>query len=525
MNKLTVIRPETVAAKLAAAANLSHPELAAELAKQPRLVELLWFIQWESMQPGGLEKFTASLIAEFPGRIGPAALVSAGAGKLTQNQCLEIWHQIPCGYWPDIVPDSAWQKESLRSKHEVFEACFPDGKVFPEEESRLAAALAKLNRQAFLEVATAAAETDLAAYLASICSEVNRRRGKYDAEETGEPLAAPPWYFADIIPTLFAAMDSHAQRARQGIAMTEVALKVFDSLEYARSESAMVQITGDSRFGKTEAVKTWCNMHPGKARLVTTPCTNGTADLHRAIADALGIEHSYKTSPLKLRELVEFTVKHSGMMFVWDECHFLFPAASYKNSPPARLNWLRTQIVDRKLPVALVSTPQDYRHAAEKFVKASGFNLAQWSGRIVHQTTLPCELEFDDLLAIAKIKAPDLDANFQELIAAKALQSENYIMAVEAIGKRARYVARRDGHPQITLDDVTLAIAEVIPASAPAPTAASRPAPTAPASPAPIRQARPAAAARARSIRPAAPPPAPALEIPQRQITPALVAA
>ena len=58
-------------------------------------------------------------------------------------------------------------------------------------------------------------------------------------------------------------MDSHAQRARQGIAMTEVALKVFDALEYAWSEKALVQITGDSRFGKTEAVKTWCMMHPG----------------------------------------------------------------------------------------------------------------------------------------------------------------------------------------------------------------------------------------------------------------------
>ena len=89
--------------------------------------------------------------------------------------------------------------------------------------------------------------------------------------------------------------------------------------------------------------------------------------------------------------------------------------------------------------MALVSTPQDYNHAAAKFVKASGFNLAQWAGRIVHQTVLPGEFEFDDLLAIAKLKAPELDGDFQELIVAKALQSENYIMAVEAIATRARY--------------------------------------------------------------------------------------
>ena len=88
-------------------------------------------------------------------------------------------------------------------------------------------------------------------------------------------------------------------------------------------------------------------------------------------------------------------------------------------------------------------------------------------------------------------------------------------MAVQAIGKRARYVARRDGHPEITLADVTLAIAEVIPASATAPAAAVRPAPAAARNPGPDPAAAPRrrAGARPRSIRPAAPPPAPALEI------------
>jgi hypothetical protein len=62
-------------------------------------------------------------------------------------------------------------------------------------------------------------------------------------------------------------------------------------------------------------------------------------------------------------------------------------------------------------------------------------------------------------------------------------------------------------------------------ASAPAPAAAARPAPSVPARPAPIRQPRPAAGARPRSIRPTASDPAPALAIPQRETTPALVAA
>ena len=52
-------------------------------------------------------------------------------------------------------------------------------------------------------------------------------------------------------------------------------------------------------------------MHPGHARLVTPPFSAGASDLYRAMADPLGIEHSYPTPPLKLRELVEFTVKQA----------------------------------------------------------------------------------------------------------------------------------------------------------------------------------------------------------------------
>ena len=119
--------------------------------------------------PAAWKKFVARpSFAEFPGRIGPAALSNAGAGNLTQKQCLEIWHKIPSSHWHDILPESTWHSGSHPLKFNGRD------RVFQEEEIRLAAALAKLNRQVFVEVATAAAETSLAAYLASLCNEVNR---------------------------------------------------------------------------------------------------------------------------------------------------------------------------------------------------------------------------------------------------------------------------------------------------------------------------------------------------------------
>ena len=74
--------------------------------------------------------------------------------------------------------------------------------------------------------------------------------------------------------------------------MTEVALKVFDALEYAWSEKAMVQITGDARFGKTEAVKTWCMMHPGQARLggQIFAAANIHSYVHQGLVRGIGIQ-------------------------------------------------------------------------------------------------------------------------------------------------------------------------------------------------------------------------------------------
>jgi len=509
MSTLTVIRPEIVASKLAAAANLAEPALAEEFAAEPRRVELLWFLQWQSMQAGGLKKFALDLLAEFPGRIGPSALLKAVPGELSHAQCLEIWHGLPRDYKDSISQGEGWRVDGLL-EHE--QNC-------PKPENTTAV-IARLNRQAFLDIATEAAREKLAPYLEFLCNEISCSLGD-----------RRPWYFFDILPTLFAAMDSHAQRAVQSIAMTEVALKVFDALDYSWQEKTLAQITGDSRFGKTEAVKAWCKMHPGRARLVSTPFSNCDADLYRSVADALGIQHDFKTPLRRLKETVEFTVRHSGLLFVFDESHFLFPTRFSKNTVPMRLNWIRTRMVDCNVSVVLVSTPQDYRHAADKFIRETQYNFAQFLGRIMHQVTLPNELEHDDLLAVAKIHCPEMDVDFQELIVAKAMQSESYLHTVQAIGKRARYLARRDAHPEITLADVTLAIAEVIPASATAPAAAAvaRPAPAARPIPVPIRQPRRADAGvpcpRSGRLAIPAPVPAPALAIPQRETTPALVAA
>lgn len=220
---------------------------------------------------------------------------------------------------------------------------------------------------------------------------------------------------------------------------------------------------GESRFGKTESVRAWANMHPGRARLVAVPCTNSDTDLYKEVAESLGMEVNLSRN--KLKDRVEFVLQNGRLGIIFDEAAFLIQQRYSANTPPMRLNWIRTQIVDKKLPVALCVTPQNYTHALARFVKRTGHNIQQFLGRTMLKIVLPNELDEEDLLAVARINFPELDEDYLGLIAAKAMQSESYLMAVEAIAKRTRFIARRDGHSTITLADLELAISEVLPGS------------------------------------------------------------
>ena len=116
--------------------------------------------------------------------------------------------------------------------------------------------------------------------------------------------------------------------------MTDVAKLVFDALDYAQAERVMVRIEGGSRFGKTEALQTWCDMRPGLARLVRVPCDNGMGSFYRRIGEALGIECSFNSNVCRLKERIEYVVKHSGLFLVLDEGAFLIPQEYTESTAP-----------------------------------------------------------------------------------------------------------------------------------------------------------------------------------------------
>ena len=168
-----------------------------------------------------------------------------------------------------------------------------------------------------------------------------------------------------------------------------------------------------------------------------------------AHADALDIEYTARTSTHQLRSEVEYILKHSGLFLVYDESQFLIPAAYSKTTPPPRLNWVRCQVMDRGIGCSFIATPQSYRQTLDQYVKATGYRVEQWLGRLAPAVILPPDLGKDDLLAVAKVHFPDMPPPFLKPVQRHAMASEGYIKNMEITAKRAPvYCGRKTAGPK-----------------------------------------------------------------------------
>jgi hypothetical protein len=190
-------------------------------------------------------------------------------------------------------------------------------------------------------------------------------------------------------------------------------------------------------------------------------------DFIAAHADAFGHSYNPSTSTAELKRQVEYIHRHSGLFLVYDEAHYLIPVSYHKATPPRRLNWLRSQVIDRGLGCAFFATPQSYRETLDGYVKKTGYCMEQWLGRLAPAVVLPESLDSADVLAVARQHFPDVPEPYLKLISARAMQSEGYLKNVEICVKRACFLADERGHLKPELADVQEAIAYTMPTARP----------------------------------------------------------
>ncbi len=457
MKSRTPIRPELLAGKLAAIRNYEHPKTLEQISERPRLVEMLWFIQFMSMQPGGLLRFCEDMFTKVPHRFGPPSLRAAKPGNLSLREKIQICSEFPMRSGAPFHPrgtedDLRWIARLIVEEHEGGER-----KTTDEDHANMARAVKDQTFETFQENCFDAARSVLPEFLYDLCTDKDLDFKNSKHSRWRQAL----WCVDDAVEAVMEMMDLQAQQVEKRLAMTEVAKLVFDRLDYALAEKVMVRIEGSSRFGKTEALSAWVEMRPGLARLVRVPCDNSMASLFKRIGEALGIDCSYGSNMSRLKDRVEYVIQHGGLFLVFDEAHFLAPLNFSETTPPHRLNWIRTEIVDRGLPLAVAMTPQSFKGAIDRYVKKTRYDMTQFFGRDFLPCVLPDVLTEQDMIAVARIHFPVMGENALGYIANEARLSENYLQAVEAIARRARYMAGKRGGA-VRLNDLKTAVAEVL---------------------------------------------------------------
>jgi hypothetical protein len=464
-----VIPPELVAQKLSKLKDGWSPSEEQFLSQAcPRFPELAMFIQGYSVEHG-LAALARYLVSEFPDRLGTPTMRSA-KGSYTLSQKLALYHELPFRVRPSVVSgdNALWEILSDLKPGEL-----PG--ITRQETQALEAALVKYTPETLAKACERAAIEHLPRYFVSLCTEERAPddEGKsIDDEEALSPREkawhelSETWYFDDVLGALVDLMDRHARKVAGTLAMTAVAREVFDTAERTLATGTPSVIRGDPRFGKTEATKAICAMYPGRLRWIAVPQGNSLREFFIRIADALGIDTSYGSGIAPLRAKIQYIFRQTDIVPVFDEGAWLLPESYSKTTQPARLNWVRSELLDKGIPAIVVVTPQWFDEPLEKFVSTTHYAVEQFLGRC-EITPLPSHLEQGDLLRVAAFHFPEFKRKADLLeITEAACRSDGYLKTFEQLSKRARFVAQTAGVP-VSMDIVR----EVIEKRFPRPTA------------------------------------------------------
>ncbi len=404
----------------------------------PKERELIWALQHFSHQPGGLRRVASDLVAMFPGRLGTKSMQRFGMkpGRVYNVNQIKLIRK-------ELGPD----EPSLPLRGDV---AF-DFSEFAGSRDTADDRPTSYRLEDFWNGEKITTET-LPGFLEELCL------------NPALPVAdCHPWFFQDLIASLWEYLDSRAGSLHRTAVVTEIGTIIYDSLDYVAQSKCLVLIEGAARTGKTFAAKQYVAERPGRARYVQVPSTNDDIGFFRAIAKALGVSCGRSWKAVQLRQRIEDVLQTGDLILVMDEAHFCFPVSDCRHSLPGRVNWVLTALVNQGVGVAFFSTPQ-FTASQEAVKKRTHWASEQLIGRITHYERLPEILPKKDLAKVARSLLPEGDSDSIQALAKYANTSAKYLAGIESAVRRARYLAQKDGREKVTASDIQCAIRQgVIP--------------------------------------------------------------
>lgn len=421
--------------------------------------ELVWWIQAQSHQPGGLKALAARILKDHAGQFQTRAMFDLRASGRTFNadQVRDIRADIPGG---DLVfPLRGELANDMGGMPEDARFLVNDEQLGWSERRRRARASEAANQKAQANPEHYPVQDFRARCLSAAAHEDSGLVGALESLALDPALPVEdgqPWFCPRLVSIIRQEMATCAKQAADGFAQTTVSEMVREAIEYAPAIRKICLIDGQARIGKSFAAQKYCAAFPGRARFAECPPFNDDAGFFRAVAKALGVSTNLNLKAQYIRDRVEETLASGDLTLVIDEAHRLFSQKDVRFTLPVRVNWVM-HMVNRGVPICLITTPQFFK-AQAAVTKATYWTSEQLTGRIGHYRKLPDKLSLEELAGVARALLPEGCKKSIELLVAYADSSAKYLAGIEHAVCRARYFAQKDGRAAADFRDVQAAI-------------------------------------------------------------------
>ncbi len=395
----------------------------------PEEIAILWWLQQISWREGGLEKFAEDFLEKNEWRVGtasmhrfgfaPGQLYDAAQVRVVRGEIEEepeaLWEFLCRGETKQALVDplnmSAAEIYTSREEADAFPSHHP-AESFLRKCGLAPERLAETLKRALVDPASP-----------------SLRKGLWN------------------LPTLWDALvewrDLEAAEVDSKLVETEVTRQIAEELDFALESRDFVVIEGREGIGKSEGARAWCRRHVGRAIYVQLESGVDETTLFRSIARRIGTACSYQRKCVEMRARIQDALQPGHLMLVLDEAHFLWPQSGRsERAAPKRLDWLRTALVDFGVPVALISTPQYFANACDRFLKG-GWNAGQILRRVMRTARLPDTLCPADAIKLAGAYFPGMPDALLKRVAGTAILSAGHLTTFSHLRKRVDFWARR----------------------------------------------------------------------------------
>ena len=427
--------------------------------------DFIWYLQSLSLRDGGFKRLTRELVEMFPERLGTEEMHKA---KIDLDKAypaavvMELTHGLASDRWAVCSVENEKPAKGRELIHLCRRIALGDNLWrHCSDNPSLENFLIELCVNPAVLFSLPGVDSAVEELESHLVTEQNPALRQFDFRR------ADLVYFGDIIGALLEYRAREQKKIRDNFYLTAIGKQIWENLDFALVGKSMVLINGLEGRGKSEAVKAWCQLHPGQSRFVNLKGVATKSAMFRAIAEALGVTYAYNRTGPEMQARIEDVLRRSKIMLVIDEAHFAFNQTRQMTARPELIDWIDTALCNDDLhhkgrvPVALVTTPQFMACMARAKIQVE-WNYNQFRRRVKRWITLPARNSEADIAAVArKVFKGTCEAAIKKIVG-YALLSKRDLSAVGDVATEISAMLGTEDLSKVSLEHVSRAIEDFL---------------------------------------------------------------